>query len=94
MREALYNSDAITFKGLSILNKFPAADVMPITGHCANCGNWDEETGWCEEHSHFIDSQGGACHPWESVEWKMFDSDYFCADWVAKMGKGNLCDGI
>ncbi len=30
LREALYESDAITMRGVAILNRFPAADVVPV----------------------------------------------------------------
>ena len=46
---------------------------------CKDCKHWHEETGWCDHHSHFIDSNGGACHPWESIDWKMLDEDDFCS---------------
>lgn len=30
LRDALYESDAITMRGVAILNRFPAADVVPV----------------------------------------------------------------
>ena len=47
--------------------------------HCKDCEHWHEETGWCNHHSHFIDLEGGACHPWESNNWKMLNEDDFCS---------------
>ena len=46
---------------------------------CKDCKHWHEETGWCYHHSHFIGSDGEACHPWESNNWKMLDADDFCS---------------
>ena len=50
-RNALYEADAITMKGVAILNKFPAADVVKVVW-CSECrkGKWDPWTGaiWCE----------------------------------------------
>ena len=55
------------------------ADVVEVV-RCKNCKHWNEETGWCNLHSHFIDSKGEACHPWESSEWTMFNDNDFCSD--------------
>ena len=30
LRDALYEADAITMKGVAIINQFPAADVAPV----------------------------------------------------------------
>lgn len=49
-------------------------------GHCADCGKWNRETGWCNEHSYFVDCCGDPCDPSESSMWKDFDEGYFCAD--------------
>lgn len=46
---------------------------------CKDCEHWHEETGWGNHHSHFIDSDGEACHPWESSQWNMLDADDFCS---------------
>lgn len=51
---------------------------------CKNCRKWHSDEGWCDEHSHFVNSDGEACHPWESSSWKMFDENYFCADFAPK----------
>jgi hypothetical protein len=55
---------------------FPAE---PTILHCWECGHWNEEIGWCKIHSHFITSDGEACHPWESSEWKMFNAEDYCS---------------
>ncbi len=36
VRNALYEADAITMKGVAILNQFPAADVAPVVH-----GRWE-----------------------------------------------------
>ena len=64
-----------------------AADVVEVV-RCKDCKHWDEQTEWCDHHSHFVDSEGGFCHPWESADWKMFDADYFCKDGERKDGNG------
>lgn len=46
---------------------------------CKDCKHWHEETGWCNHHSHFVNTEGEACHPWESPEWKMLHADDFCS---------------
>ena len=49
VRNELYDADAITMKGVAILNKFPAADVAPVVHarwvklgeadyQCSSCG--------------------------------------------------------
>ena len=37
LRDALYEADAITIKGVAIINQFPAADVVPVVH-----GEWVE----------------------------------------------------
>ena len=57
LRDALYEADAITMKGVAIINQFPAADVRPnVTGRwirkhhnmmgpatpcCSECGKFE-----------------------------------------------------
>lgn len=63
-------------QAIGLLNMLPAADVAEVV-RCKDCKHWDKETGWCTEHSSFIDERGVFCHPWESANWKMFyDNDY------------------
>lgn len=64
----------------------PTVDVVPVV-RCGQCEHWDEEIGWCDVHSCFIDSDGIPCSPNESSNWKMFDEDYFCKDGVRKEQK-------
>lgn len=64
---------------VSAIKAIPAADVVAVV-RCKDCKHWYEEQGWCNMHSHFIGADGEFCHPWESVEWKMFDANYFCKD--------------
>ena len=53
-------------------------NVVPVV-RCKDCKHWHEETGWCYHHSHFIDGEGEACHPYESSQWKMLEPDDFCS---------------
>ena len=70
-----YN-DETSFK--LILDKTPTVDAVEVV-RCKDCKHWHEETGWCYHHSHFVDSEGGFCHPWESNDWKMLNADDFCS---------------
>ena len=63
----------------AMIDVAPTVDAVPVV-RCKDCKHYHKETGWCCHHSHFIDSEGNACHPWESSNWKMFDENYFCAD--------------
>ena len=69
-----------------IANVLPQVDVLPVV-RCKDCKHWHEETGWCTKHSHFIGSDGMACHPSQSSEWKMFEADYFCKDGERRAGE-------
>ena len=40
LKDALYESDAITMKGIAIINQFPAGDVAPVVH-----GEWLNFTG-------------------------------------------------
>ena len=60
------------------VNDAPTVDAVEVV-RCKDCKHWDKETGWCDHHSHFIGADGEACHPWESIEWKMLDEDDFCS---------------
>lgn len=39
LRNALYDADAITMKGVSILNGFPAVDAVPVV-RCKDCKHY------------------------------------------------------
>ena len=54
--------------------------VMVRVVRCKDCKHYHADIGWCDIHSHFIGSEGEACHTWESSDWKMFDEDYYCKD--------------
>lgn len=56
----------------------PTVDATPVV-RCKDCKYWHKDIGWCDKHSHFVDEKDGACHPWESPNWKMFDADDFCS---------------
>lgn len=47
---------------------------------CGECKHWHRETGYCELHSYFHDSDGLCCSPAESQEWTMWDENDFCSD--------------
>ena len=42
IRNALYEVDAITMRGVAIINQFPAADVRPVVT-CGECENWERD---------------------------------------------------
>lgn len=46
LRDALYDADAITMRGVAILNRFPAADVEPVVH---GMWIWDDEGYHCSE---------------------------------------------
>ena len=48
--------------------------------HCADCAKYHLQTGWCNEHSYFVDCYGEPCGPGDSEMWKDFDPDYYCKD--------------
>ena len=56
----------------------PTVDAVEVV-RCKECKHWHHDIGWCDKHSHFVDEKDGACHPWESLNWKMFDADDFCS---------------
>ena len=61
-------------------------EVPVIVVRCKDCKHYHKKTGWCKIHSHFIDYDGEACHPWENNDWKMFKDDDFCSDGERKGG--------
>lgn len=61
-----------------VIDSQAAVDAVEVV-MCKDCKHWHEETGWCAHHSHFIDSEGEACHLWESANWKMFDDNDYCS---------------
>lgn len=73
---------------LSELYDYLNEDVVKVV-RCKNCKRYHAEEGWCEEHSHFVDTNGKFCHPWEGSEWKMFDEDDFCSDGEVREKEGS-----
>lgn len=65
LRDALYDADAVTMRGVAIINKFPAADVTPVVHaswiwpndkrsrpYCSQCFNdtfWEKDYGFATE---------------------------------------------
>jgi len=43
----------------------PKENVVPVV-RCGECKHWHRETGYCELHSYFHDSEGLCCSPSES----------------------------
>lgn len=62
-------------------------DAVPVV-RCKDCKLWHEETGFCEKHSFFIDSDGVCCSPAESPNWTMTDPNDFCSYGERKDGEG------
>lgn len=52
IRDALYDADAITMRGVAMLNKFPAADVVEVV-RCRDC-KWYQK-GECRETGGLMD---------------------------------------
>ena len=62
-----------------IIEEQPTVEAVTVV-HCKDCKQWHKNIGWCDKHSHFINSDGSFCRPWESNVWKMFDENDFCSD--------------
>lgn len=77
VRNALYEADAITMKGVAILNQFPAADVVEVRH-----GRWIEI-----EHG----ENGILCECSTCKEWMLFYYGFvanYCPSCGAKMDGG------
>ena len=61
-----------------VIGKQRTVDAVEVV-RCKDCKYWHEETGWCDQHSWFIEEDGEPCHPWESNNWKMLNEDDFCS---------------
>ena len=61
-----------------VVDQMPTVDAVEVV-RCKHCKHWHEETGWCNHHSYFVDSNGEACSPWESPDWKMLNAEDFCS---------------
>lgn len=69
------------------LEQSATIDAVPVV-LCKDCKLWHEETGFCEKHSFFIDSDGVCCSPAESPNWTMTDPNDFCSYGERKDGEG------
>ena len=47
----------------------PTVDAVDVV-RCKDCKHWNEETGWCDEHSHFFN---------DGMDWDVFNDDDFCS---------------
>ena len=63
VRDELYFSNAITMRGVAILNKFPTADVIPVV-HCKECRHMTNELGY------------RYCNVWQGING--YGDDGFC----------------
>lgn len=82
LRDALYEADAITMKGVRILYQFPTISPDEVRGvvHCKDC-KWCH-AGYCEKYDDLIPF-GCANKPWE---------DWFCADGKRREAKKEAQD--
>ena len=87
LRDALYESDAVTMQGVKIINQFPAVNAVPVV-RCEKCKHsiWDEETKlWrCVESAEYDEEMGeyfGVC--------EYHYGDFFCSYGKRKDGDGN-----
>ena len=64
---------------IDIIERQPPVEAVPVV-RCKECKHWHKDIGWCDKHSHFINSDGSFYHPWESNDWKMFNENDFCSD--------------
>ena len=62
LRDALYEADAVTMRGVKIINQFPAVNAVPVV-RCEKCKHavWDEEYKlWkCIESVEYDEEMGG-----------------------------------
>ena len=82
-RNALYEADAITMKGVAILNQFPAADVVEVV-RCREC-RYSEPYGLdlkCNKHSGSTKNKLG--EEIGFIEWHT--PHFFCSDGKRKDG--------
>lgn len=79
LRDALYEADAITMRGVAICNQFPAADVVPVV-RCRDC----KHKGWVQEPEH-----GKSVDYCRLIE-RCVDKQFFCAASERKDGDGDV----
>lgn len=49
LRDALYDADAITMRGVKIINQFPTAvDAVPVV-RCRDCKHWLKDFAGCSD---------------------------------------------
>ena len=77
LRDALYESDAVTMKGVKIINQFPEVDAVPVV-RCKNCRK--RHTWECAMH--YESDDGEEQYGWE-------DDNDFCSWGERKDGDGN-----
>lgn len=66
IRNALYETDAITMKGIEIINNFPAADVRPVVrGKWIDRGRGFEETD-SREYVNINIYECSCCSSWQA----------------------------
>lgn len=72
VRDALYDADAITMKGVAIINQFPTIEAEPVVH-----GRWIELPSMAPEYAC---SECG-----QSYEWWEVNEAHFCPNCGAKM---------
>ena len=65
-------------RAINAIEDAPTAQAVEVV-RCKECKHWHHDIGWCDKHSHFVYEKDGACHPWESPNWKMFDENDYCS---------------
>ncbi len=70
----------------------PKENVVPVV-RCGECKHWHQETGYCELHSYFHDSDNLSCSPAESSSWTMWDEKDFCSDGERRVEHGRMGEG-
>lgn len=63
IRNKLYDEDAITMRGVDIINNYPAADVQEVV-YCKDCLHFsydDVEGGWCDVWGNEVGSPNFYC---------------------------------
>lgn len=59
------------------LQNLPAVDAVEVV-RCKDCKHWNEETGFCEQRSHF--SENG-------MWWDVYGEEEFCSDGERRAGE-------
>lgn len=69
LRDALYDADAVTMRGVSIINRFPAADARPVV-----YGHWITEEEAEELGDYSLRDACSVCH---HCDWDCTESEGF-----------------